>query len=317
MDIMNLLAQARPGSLDAEPDADRRASDLAMAMATPRADATVRPGAARHAGGRRPARPARIVAIGTGIAAVAGTAGAVVALSSTATPAASQQPSAAHAGTSVSGSGVLKKAILTAVEGVWGDIMYTKITETYPGTQSKYNGVTEDWAYPIRPQAGQVVHKRTVVVPADPADKGDVEYIYTQPGGANAMLPAKTEMIYVQYGNRTWSDTYAPIASQSAAASLQELHQVIATGDFTKVGTTVIDGQPALELTDHYKIDGKAGEQIVWVDPTTYLPVRTLSDNAGNKTQVDYEFLPPTEANMADLKPPIPPGFTKTPTIQG
>jgi hypothetical protein len=316
MDIMNVLAQARPGSLDAEPDAGRRARDLAMAMATPRADTTVRPGPARRADGRRPARPARLIAIGTGIAAVAGTAGAVVALGSTGTPVARPQPSAAHVGTSVGGSGGLKQAILTAVDGVWGDIMYTKITETYAGTQSKYNGVTEDWTYPIRPQAGQVVHKRTVVVPADPADKMDCEYIFTQPGSASTMLPAKTEMIFVQYGNRTWSDTYAPIATQSAAASLQELHQVIASGDFTKAGTTVIDGQPALELIDHYKIDGQAGEQIVWVDPSTYLPVRTLSDNAGNKNQVDYEFLPPTSANMADLKPPIPPGFTKTPTIK-
>jgi hypothetical protein len=309
---MDLLAQARPGSLDPRPDADRRARDLAMAMAAPRAgDAAVRPGATGRAGVRRPVRPGRIVAIGTGIAAVAGITGAVVALNDTAAPVARPQPSAAHAGTAT-GSGGLKHAMLTAVDGVWGDVFNVKITEIYAGQMSKYNGVTENWSYPIRPQAGQLVRMRSVTVPSNPNDKGDTEYIYTEPAGAKAALPTKTEMIYVQYGNRTWSDTYAPIATQSAAASLQELHQTIATGDFTKVGTTVVDGQKALELIDHYQ----GGEQTVWVDPTTYLPVRTLSDEAGNTNQVDYEFLPPTPANMAKLKPIIPPGFTKTPTIQ-
>jgi hypothetical protein len=317
MDIVNQLAQARPGSLDPGPDADRRARDLAMAMATPRAGGvTVRPGATGRAGVRRPARPARMIAIGTGIAAVAGTAGAVVALNGTAAPAARPQPSAAHAGTAAAGSGKLKQAILTAVNGVWGDVFNAKITEIYAGKMSKYDGVTENWSYPIRPQAGQLVHMRSVTVPSNPDDKSDTEYIYTEPAGAKAALPTKTEVIFVQYGNRTWSDTYAGIATQSAAASLQELHQTIATGDFTVVGKTVIDRQTVLELTDHYKVDGEAGEQTVWVDPTTYLPVRTLSDDAGNTNQVDYEFLPPTPANMAKLKPIIPPGFTKTPTIQ-
>jgi hypothetical protein len=317
MDIMDLLAQARPGSLETAPHADRRARDLAMAMATPRVGATaVRPRAGRRLGvGRpaRPARPARIVAIGTGIAAIAGTAGAVVAVSGTGTPAARPQPSAAHAGSAVTGSGELKHAILTAVDGVWGDVFNVTITEIYAGKMSKYDGVTENWSYPVQPQAGQLVRMRSVTVPSNPNDKSDTEYIYTEPAGAKAALPTKTEVIFVQYGNRTWSDTYAPIATQSAAASLQELHQTIATGDFTKVGTTVIDGQPALELINHYK----EGEQTVWVDPTTYLPIRTLSDDGGNTNQVDYQFLPPTPANMADLKPIIPPGFTKTPTIQG
>jgi hypothetical protein len=316
MDIMNLLAQARPGSLDPGPDADRRARDLAMAMATPRTGTTARPDAARRVGVRRPTRPARIIAIGTSIAAVAGTAGAVVALNGTAAPAARQQPGAAHAGTAAAGSGELKQAILTAVNGVWGDVFNVKITEIYAGKMSKYDGVTENWSYPIQPQAGQLIRMRSVTVPSNPNDKSDTEYIYTEPAGAKAALPTKTEVIFVQYGNRTWSDTYAPIATQSAAASLQELHQTIATGDFKVVGKTVIDGQTVLELTDHYKVDGEAGEQTVWVDPTTYLPVRTLSDDAGDTNQVDYEFLPPTPANMAKLKPIIPPGFTKTPTIQ-
>src|SRR6202012_5521393 len=121
-------------------------------------------------------------------------------------------------------------------------------------------------------------------------DKSDIEYIFTEQAGAKAALPTKTEMIYVQYQFRTWSDTYAPINTQSAAASLEELRQTIATGDFTTVGGTTIDGQPATELIDHYK----GGEQTVWINRITNLPIRTLDDSSALRFQTDYEFLPPT-----------------------
>ena len=305
MDIMNLIAQARPDSLDAGPDSDRRASDLAMAMATPRDAAIPRPDAARRPGVRRPVRPVRLIAIGVSVAAVAATAGAVVAVNATGGPA-DRSPSSAAS------SGQIKQAILTAVDGVWGDVFSVQMSEIYSGKMAKYDDTQQNWSYPIRPQAGQVVRMRSVTVPVPSADKMDIEYIYTEPAGAKAALPTKTEMIYVQYQFGTWSDTYAPINTQSAAASLEELRQTIATGDFTKVGSTVINGQRATKYIDHYK----GGEQTVWINPTTNLPVRTLDDSSALRLQTDYQFLPPTPANMANLTPPIPAGFTKTPTIQ-
>jgi outer membrane lipoprotein-sorting protein len=208
--------------------------------------------------------------------------------------------------------GGVRNAILTAFNGVGGDVFYAKITEIYPGKKSRWNDVQQNWSYPIQPQAGQKVHIRSVVVPNNPKDKGDTEYIYTQPAGAKAALPTKTEIIFVQYGNRTWSDTTAQVASQTPAASLHELRESIATGDFTAARKTELNGQTVLELTAHTDAD----KESVWVDPATYLPVRTLSDNAGVKIQVDYGFLPPTPANMAKLKATIPPGFTRTATIQ-
>jgi len=313
---MDLLAQARPGSLDPGPETDRRASDLARAIATPRAGMTARPGASRRLGVRRASPPARVIATGISVGALAGIAGVVVALSATGTPAARPQPAAVPAATAVPRPGELRNAILTAVNGVGGDVFYTEITEIYPGKESQWNGVEQDWAYPIQPQAGQKVHIRSVLVPGKPTNKSDTEYIYTEPSGARATLPTKTEIIFVQYGNRTWSDTTTLVATQTPAASLQELRESIATGDFTAPRKTELNGQTVLELTAHYKDAGKESEQTVWVDPATYLPVRTLSDNAGIKIQVDYGFLPPTPANMAKLKATIPPGFTRTATIQ-
>ena len=317
MDIMDLLAQARPSSLDPGPETGRRASDLARAIATPRTGMTAQPGASRRLGVRRASLPARVIATGIGVAALAGIAGVAVALSAIATPAARPQRGAAHAGTAVATPGEeLRNAILTAFNGVGGDVFYTKITEIYPGKASRWNGVQQDWSYPIQPQAGQQVHIRSVLVPSNPADKSDTEWIYTEPSGAKALLPTKNEIIFVQYGNRTWSDTTALVAWQSPAASLQELRETIATGDFSAARKTELNGQTVLELTSHYRDAGKESEQIVWVDPATYLPVQTLSDGGGNKVQVDYGFLPPTPANMAELKPTIPPGFTRTATIQ-
>jgi len=314
MDIMDLLAETRPGSLDPGPETDRRASDLARAIATPRAGMTAQPDPSRRLGARRASPSARVIATGISVAALAGIAGVIVALSATGTP--RPQPAAAHAGPAVPPAGELRNAILTAFNGVGGDVFSTRTTEIYPGNKSQWNGVEQDWSYPIQPQAGQQVHVRSVLVPGNPADKSDTEYIYTEPSGAKATLPTKTEIVFVQYGNRTWSDTTALVATQTAAASLQELRETIATGDFTAARKTELNGKTVLELTSHYKDAGKESEQTVWVDPATYLPVRTLSDGAGVKIQVDYGFLPPTPASMAELKATIPPGFTRTATIQ-
>jgi hypothetical protein len=252
-----------------------------------------------------------VTAIGTSVAALAGIAGVIGALSATGMPAARPQSAGARAGTAVGSPGELKNAILTAFNGVGGDISYAKIAEIYPSKMSQYDDVEQGWSYPIQPQAGQQVQARSIDVPNNPNDKSDTQYNYTEPSGAKAGLPTKTEIIFVQYGNRTWSDTTAPVATQSTAASLQELRETIATGDFT-ARKTELNGQAVIELTSRYK----ESEEIVWVDPVTYLPVRTLSDGGGIKVQVDYGFLPPTPANMAKLKATIPPGFTRTPTIQ-
>jgi hypothetical protein len=126
MDVMDLLAEARPGSLDPPPDPARRASDLAGAIATSRTGTATRPGASPRWRARRPAHPVRLAAIGTSIAALAGTAGAVAALSATGTPAAHPRLPAARAGTAVPTPGEVRNAILTAFNGVSGDVFYTR-----------------------------------------------------------------------------------------------------------------------------------------------------------------------------------------------
>jgi hypothetical protein len=316
MDMMNLLAQARPGSLDPTPETDRRASDLARAIATPRDAMTARPGFGRRPDVRRALPPARAIAIGIGAAALAGTAGAVVAVSVTGTPAPRSHPTAAHAGTGVSTPGEVRNAILTAFSGVGGDIFYDKITEIYSGKMSKWNGVSQSWAYPLQPQPGQRAYVRNVVVPRNPSQKGDSELVWTEPSASKQGIPIKTKAIDVDYGNRTWSITSDQVSVQTETGDLQALRQSIANGKLTVVRKTVIDGQTVDELTTSSKDPGTGAGETWWVNPATWLPVRTLTVSSAVSIQVDYGFLPPTPANMAKLTVPIPPGFTRTATIK-
>ena len=315
MDIMDLLAQARPVSLDPGPETDRRASDLARAIAAPRDGMTARPGFGRRLDVRRALPPARVIAIGISAAAVAGAAAAVVAVSVTGTPAPRSQPAAARAGTSVATPGELRDAILTAFSGVGGDIFYAKITEIYSGTMSKWNGISQSWAYPLQPQTGQKAYVRYMVVPSN-GQKDDSELIFTEPSASKQGIPTKTEVIDVQYGNRTWSDITAPVAVETETGDLQALRESIVNGKLTVVRKTVIDGQTVLELTTRSKDSSTGNVETWWVSPATWLPVRTLTINGAVSIQVDYGFLPPTPANIAKLKVTIPAGFTRTPSIQ-
>ena len=169
MDIMDLLAQARPGSLDPRPDADRRARDLAMAMATPRAgDAAVRPGAAGRPGVRRPARPASMIAIGTASPRSRAPPGPWWPSAAPLRPRSVRNQARRHAGTA--GSGELKHAILTAVNGVWGDVFNFTMTEIYAGQRSKYDGVPRIGAIPSgrrRRDHCVVVACASVIVPGN------------------------------------------------------------------------------------------------------------------------------------------------------
>ena len=313
MDVMNLLAQARPGTLDpqTETETDRRASDLARAFATPRDPMTAPPGGSRRPSVRRASPRARAIAFGIGAAALAGSAGAVVALNVAGPPAIRPQPAAASAQT----PGELRSAILTAFNGVGGDVSYAKITETYSGKMSKYNGVSQNWAYPLQPQPGQRAYVHYRLFPSGPGGEDDSELIFTEPSVRQQPIPTKTEVIDVEYGNRTWSVTTAPVAVQSETGSLQALRQSIANGELTIIGKTVLDGQRVTELTTRSKDAAKGSAQTWWVNPATDLPVRTLTVTAQVRIQVDYGFLPPTAANIAKVKVTIPPGFTRTSTI--
>jgi len=101
-----------------------------------------------------------------------------------------------------------------------------------------------------------------------------------------------------------------------------------------------VDVDPSVALFGRVEVDGVTTIKIVnvtrkaeprftmyfWVNPKTYLPVRTLFDNQRTfpavdrvHEQTDYMWLRPTRANLANLTVRIPAGFKRTasPTLIG
>jgi hypothetical protein len=78
----------------------------------------------------------------------------------------------------------------------------------------------------------------------------------------------------------------------------------LACGAYTVTGKrAVVDNVNAIEIT------GNSGHLTLWVNRTTYLPVR-LDDGP---IQTSFRWLPPTPANRAQLNMPIPAGFHQVP----
>ncbi|HEY5015054.1 MAG TPA: hypothetical protein VIK61_20380, partial [Acidimicrobiia bacterium] len=89
----------------------------------------------------------------------------------------------------------------------------------------------------------------------------------------------------------------------------------LANKTYVVVGHATIDGRDTLELR---RADVPEVVDTVWVDATSYLPVRSrlatpVGDGSATTTStVDYDFLPATPANVARLAPVVPPGYTRT-----
>jgi len=77
----------------------------------------------------------------------------------------------------------------------------------------------------------------------------------------------------------------------------------LACGAYTVAGKQVVGGVDALKIT------ASSGPLTLWVNPATYLPMRL---EAGG-LQTDFQWLPPTPANLAMLNMPAPAGFHQVP----
>ena len=152
----------------------------------------------------------------------------------------------------------------------------------------------------------------------------------------NCSSACRTTQTSVDYQDRTWTRlTYTAVAlalpSECARAELEAESPGISNGDaaatlrtalrcgqFTLAGTTLVDGVEALEL----KLGPKPGpvrttttSETIWVNPSSYLPVRSVATaRPGGTVHVDYRWLAPSPANVAELNVTIPPGFTEVPS---
>lgn len=142
--------------------------------------------------------------------------------------------------------------------------------------------------------------------------------------------PHKTISVQINYRKRTWTKVIYPFGSaptapgpagpaplpQTPADQTKQLRAAVAAGKVKVVGRGTVDGQRAIELRSG---SVKAGEQLTWVSPKTFLPIREIdtaphqSPASPNSIRNDYTWLPGTKANLRLLTPAaaIPPGFTR------
>lgn len=148
---------------------------------------------------------------------------------------------------------------------------------------------------------------------------------------------------WVSYPHRVWwrvsyqqSPQTAPtpscavnLGNWTAGQWARQMRKLLSCGTVTVQGRQRVDGIDAikLKLPAHQVqvcIDfadqgqGRCGfgalrwSGTVWVNPSTYLPVRVTAVDArkiSSGVRIDFRWLPPTQANLARLRQPIPPGF--------
>jgi hypothetical protein len=145
----------------------------------------------------------------------------------------------------------------------------------------------------------------------------------------------------VDYRQRSW--VLSGPGQGSGSGSVSQLSPCQAHGPLTLVqGATAADMKPVIEsglrcglyhVVGHQRVDGidaikltgNSGRGIVigdggitlWVDPHTYLPVQIAAGTQAHPapqaaTWIQFRWLPPTRANLAQLTGTIPPGFHRT-----
>jgi len=138
-----------------------------------------------------------------------------------------------------------------------------------------------------------------------------------------------TVTITINYSDRTWSRTTYPWGyatppntpgplPQTTVQAADALRDAVNAGSMSYAGPAEADGQRAIHLVQG---STKTGEIDMWVDPATYLPIRTIETAPGESAtsdraiRDDYKWLPDTAANLSLLTPAgaVPAGFTQVP----
>jgi hypothetical protein len=175
----------------------------------------------------------------------------------------------------------------------------------------------ETWSYPLQPSVGQQVRTRTIDIGRGHFDSG--ESYLMPPVSRTGSTRAKAEVTSVSYTSKVWWHQRDPLRSVTPPIGPTLIANLPPLGKWTAHNTT-LNGRAAIEFTTK-SMSSKDGWLIdtLWVDASTYLPLRQISDigSPGFDTVGTsyYQYLPATPANLAKLTPPIPAGFKQiTPT---
>jgi hypothetical protein len=275
-------------------------------------------------------RPRLILSIA---AAAAAAALAIALLPGAGSPGSGRNPRPALPGLPTTAS--VAKAMLTAFDSVSGDVEYaTETGITHGATVDVY----QTWSWPAQPVAGQRQIDRTLFSepsPGSPAVKQaeDLQQDFvTPPASADTTRGQVTMVCFRGTGQTacgwgdtntapgTWSRFTAQVTAMTDGGAFgvgtpAALVRGIADGAWRIVGRTGLDGQQAIELRE----TGSGPEIIeplpvlLWVNAQTYLPIRLVSGVTSTGVTIeDFSYLPPTAANLAQARVPIPAGYPRS-----
>lgn len=272
----------------------------------------------RHeAGGPRHLPRLALGAVAACAVAVAATVAATVVVPRAAHPggrpaaAAATRPGDQRPGPGRPGPGTVQQAILTAAGAVSGDIMYINVT--YSGVPKDVSPATQFWLWPARAAVGQQVH---LVMAA----RGlRTEMTFTQPAHFPPQVIATT-YVSVNPAAKTWTSySGIPVPGIPLESSLALLDKQYMLENFVNTSKVIsahatVDGQQAIEVS--YPGANGILHFLLWVNAQTYLPLRMdklhfLNENSNSVQRHDFQFLPPTPANLAKVAVTIPPGYKR------
>jgi hypothetical protein len=183
----------------------------------------------------------------------------------------------------------------------------------------------EVWSYPAQPSAGQPVRSRDVQLNGAGHVTWDTETSYRQPApGAKPALPASAKKVEVYYVGKTWGECNGPTcgAAPPAGEWVTQVATVLKQQHGKEIGSGTVDGHHAIEFA-FPDVTVVNGSMDLWVDASTDLPVRVTTTatpvgspagSAGTLSEIiDFQFLPPTAANLAKLTTKVPAGFKQVP----
>ena len=266
-------------------------------------------------------RSPRTIRLLSGAVTAAALAGVVTALTLPGGTAGKGQNGGVAASAPIAGT-TLQAKLLAAFSTTGNEIVY--IHETAQSTGVPYTDPSpltqESWYYPGQPSTGQQVRSRSILIQPGWGHL-DTGVSYLQPAPASCPAPGrgvvKGEQVNVDYSTRTWSDVKDTQVISGSPFNQELIAHIFKSGQWTAINTT-LNGQQAIELTltevdRNGKVTVHSGNEHLWVDASTYLPLHFVASGGspGMTTRAveDFQYLPPTPANLAKLAPPIPSGF--------
>jgi len=241
------------------------------------------------------------------------------------TPPGGQHPSATS----------LAKVMLIAFSEAGDDLAYETVADFRTGHLTQ---IDQTWSWPAVPSPGQVDYVRDAfsAIPRG-ASEATAPVKLTEDDGYTTVVPRpsrylqreQARLIVVCYSGTGqtgcgWGRSSTPAGTWSKRTGVMpyidytpsprgaDLARQIARGQWRIAGHTRLRGQRAIKLAQTRSGTNQGNPVFLWVSTATYLPLRMISV-AGNFTEADnWYYLPPSKANLAHLRVPIPAGYPRS-----